>query len=157
MTTATELRDSGSDLVVCAARLVRAIRQAVDQPTGTRVLSLLDEHGPLGVTQLADLDRCAQPTMSAMVNTLADQSQVHRDPHPHDARCSLISLTRQGRRTLADFRRQTGQVVVGRLEAGGHHSLEDLDTVVAVLRDLLDVNPDNARGNASTGTQKGNL
>ena len=36
-------------------------------PAGARVLSLLDQHGPLGVGALATVDRCSQPTMSATV------------------------------------------------------------------------------------------
>ena len=36
-----------SDLVIQAARLVRAVRRRLELPAGVRVLSVLDEHGPL--------------------------------------------------------------------------------------------------------------
>ena len=43
MTETDELRELSSDLVVYAARLVRAVRRALELPAGLRVLSLLDE------------------------------------------------------------------------------------------------------------------
>lgn len=135
------LRDLSSDLVVHSARLVRAVRRLVAQPAGIRVLSLLDEHGPLGVTQLAELDRCAQPTMSGAVQHLVDQGWVSKRPHPEDARSSLVSLTGSGRATLATYRHQYGEAVATRLLASGSHSPADLATAVAVLRDLLDPDP----------------
>ena len=52
VTTDAEL---ASDLVVHAARLVRAVRRELHLPAGIRILSLLDEFGPLGITVCYDL------------------------------------------------------------------------------------------------------
>ncbi|HET7385199.1 MAG TPA: MarR family transcriptional regulator [Nocardioidaceae bacterium] len=136
-----ELREASSDLVVHAARLVRAVRRLVAQPAGIRVLSLLDEHGALGITQLAELDRCAQPTMSGAVGHLVEQGWAAKQPHPDDARASLVSLTDRGRETLARYRREYGEAIAARLLAHGRHSDADLATAVAVLRDVLDADP----------------
>ncbi|MDN4160340.1 MarR family winged helix-turn-helix transcriptional regulator [Nocardioides abyssi] len=126
-----------SDLVVHAARLVRAVRRAVALPAGVRLLSILDEHGPLGVSRLAVLDRCSQPTMSAAVTAAARRGWVDKQPHPDDARASVVTLADPGRDELARIRRAHGQAVAARI-AATPHSREDVATAVAVLRDVLD-------------------
>lgn len=142
----TDPRELGSDLVIHAARLVRAVRRIHQVPPGFRVLSLLDEHGPLGITQLADLDRCSQPTMSGAVTQLAERGVVDKRPNPRDARGSVVTLTPLGLRELARVRAEYGATVAARVAAHPTHTTEDLATAVAVLRDLLDPTNDLEKG-----------
>lgn len=128
----------GGELVTQAARLIRAVRRRHDLPAGLRVLSLLDEHGALGVTRLAEADRCSQPTMSATVRDLVAADHVAKQADPADARASVVTLTPAGRAELARIRRLNGDAVAARLAASTTHSVDDLATAVAVLRDLLD-------------------
>jgi DNA-binding MarR family transcriptional regulator len=132
----TSIVESSSDLVMYAARLLRAVRRANEFPAGFRVLSLLDEHGPLGISALASADRCSQPTMSGAVRQLADQGLVDKQRNPDDARGSVVTLTPAGRRELTEVRRINGEVVAARLD--GRHSPAEIATAVAVLRDVLD-------------------
>jgi DNA-binding MarR family transcriptional regulator len=127
----------GSDLVVYAARLVRAVRRELELPAGTRVLSLLDELGPLGITQLAAADRCSQPTMSGAVAQLVEHGLVTKAPNPDDARSSLVTLTQAGRDELERVRSRSGERVAALVAAHPTHTTEDLATAVAVLRDVL--------------------
>lgn len=139
-------RELSSDLVVYAVRLVRSVRRAQETPAAIRVLSLLDEHGPIGVTALAAADRCTQPTMSGLVGSLEDRGLVTRVPHPDDARSRLLSLTEAGRHELEEVRRVNGETVAARLAASGGHTEEELATAVAVLRDVLQAaDPDDGR------------
>jgi DNA-binding MarR family transcriptional regulator len=132
----TDVEDLGSELTLYAARLVRWLRRAQQQPVGMRVLSILDELGPLGVTQLAGLDGCSQPTMSGTVNALVERGWVTKAADPADARASRVALTPDGRRTLSAARRANGALVADRLAATSH-TAQDLAAAVAVLRDLL--------------------
>ncbi|NYD42716.1 MarR family winged helix-turn-helix transcriptional regulator [Nocardioides panaciterrulae] len=151
MATPEELRELSSDLVVHAVRLVRAVRRALEQPAGMRVLSLLDQYGALGVTQLAAADRSSQPTMSGAIAGLVERGWVDKQPNPADARSSVVTLTDAGRAELHRIRRMNGEFVAARLAAAPHpHSLEDLATAVAVLRDVLDAGPEPNPG-SSTG------
>ncbi|HET6166918.1 MAG TPA: MarR family transcriptional regulator [Marmoricola sp.] len=134
MTTTQEL---GSDLTLYAARLVRLLRREHQQPVGMRVLSVLDEAGPLGVTQLAAIDQCSQPTMTGTVNGLVERGWVSKRPDPADARSNRVELTGSGRRVLAEARRVNGSLVTGRLASSGV-SEHDLATAVSVLRTILD-------------------
>jgi DNA-binding MarR family transcriptional regulator len=138
MTTPTDVRELSSDLVVYAARLVRAVRRTHELPPGFRVLSLLDEHGPRGITALAALDRSSQPTMSGAVAGLVALGLVDKQPNPADARGSVVTLTDLGRSELVRVRGEYGSTVAGRFSAHPAHTPEDLATAVAVLRDLLD-------------------
>jgi DNA-binding MarR family transcriptional regulator len=132
----SDLEEQSSELVVYAARLVRAVRRRMGQPAGIRILSLLDELGPQGVTALADADRSSQPTISGAVRQLEEQGLVAKENDPTDARRSLVRLTAHGRRTLAAARRDNGVAVAERLERTGH-TADDVAAAVAVLRDVM--------------------
>jgi DNA-binding MarR family transcriptional regulator len=135
---ATPITELASDLVVHAARLVRAVRRELELPAGVRVLSLLDEHGPLGVTQLAATDRCSQPTMSAAVTQLVERGWVTKARNPDDARGSVVTLTDAGRAELTGVRRRHGVRVAALVADHPTLTTEDLATAVAVLRGVLE-------------------
>jgi DNA-binding MarR family transcriptional regulator len=126
-----------SDLVTHAARLVRAVRRELELPAGTRIISLLDEHGPLGITQLADLDRCSQPTMSAAVAQLVENGWVTRKPNPDDARATVVTMSDTGRDELLRVRRRYGERVAALVAQHPDLTTEDVATAVAVLRGVL--------------------
>ena len=133
----TDLEQQSSELVVQAARLVRAIRRRVGQPAGIRILALLDEQGPLGVTALAEADRSSQPTVSGAVRHLVQEGWVAKTTDPADARRAMVELTAKGRQRLADARRDNGAAVAEWLARTGH-SADDVAHAVAVLRDVMD-------------------
>jgi DNA-binding MarR family transcriptional regulator len=132
------VRQLSNDLVVLSARLLREVRRNTgDLPAAsTRLMSLIDELGPSTVGALAQADRCSQPTMSGLVNGLVDKGWVQRQPHPDDARSSLVSMTAEGRRKLTAVRRRNAALVAERIESSGR-SEEELATAVAVMSDLL--------------------
>lgn len=133
----TDLERQSSELVVQAARLVRAVRRRVGHPSGIRILALLDELGPLGVTALADADRSSQPTVSGAVQQLVEEGWVAKEADPNDARRALVELTPPGRERLREFRRDNGKAVAERLARTGH-TVEDVARAVEVLRDAMD-------------------
>lgn len=69
-----------------------------------RLLSNLRYHGPLRVTQLAELEKISQPAMTGIVNQLEKHGLVERKADETDKRAHLITLTQQGKDELADFR-----------------------------------------------------
>ena len=153
---ASELEELSAELVLYTGRLVRAItRQAVglstQVPTASlRLLSQVDELGPVTIGALAAADRCSQPTMSAGVQTLCDRGWALKEPNPADARSSLVTLTEAGRTILTEARQERAAVVAARLRTDPHHAEQDLATAVAVLRGLLD-QPDTASDTAPEG------
>lgn len=126
------------DLTVQAARLVRLVRREHAPSAGTRVLSIIDELGPLGITALAQVDRCSQPTMTGQVRQLVELGWVTKEPHPDDARSSLVDLTSDGRAELRRIRRLSAALVSERLARRTDLTADDLATAVAVLQAVLD-------------------
>jgi DNA-binding MarR family transcriptional regulator len=133
-----DVRQLSNDLVVLSARLVREVRRnTADVPAAsTRLMSLLDELGPSTVSALAQADRCSQPSMTGLVNGLVTKGWLQRDPHPDDARSTVVSMTADGRRALDTVRGRNAALVAERIAASGR-SPEELATAVAVLNDLL--------------------
>jgi DNA-binding MarR family transcriptional regulator len=129
-----------SALVMYSARLGRAISQVslAEVPAATlRLLSQIDELAPIGISQLAQADRCSQPTMSGAVQNLADKGWVTKTPHPADARSSLVELTPAGATVLRGARARLGAVVAERLAADPCHDLADVRAAVTLLQHLL--------------------
>jgi DNA-binding MarR family transcriptional regulator len=126
-----------ADLVTQAARLVRAIRRRHELPAGVRVLSVLDEQGPLTVTQLAAAYSSSQPTMTGLVNQLLEQGWATKVPHPTDTRAALVTPTTEGIAELTRVRRATGETVAALVERHPTLTADELRTAVTVLRALL--------------------
>jgi DNA-binding MarR family transcriptional regulator len=140
----TDLEVQSSELVVQAARLVRAVRRWVGQPAGIRILALLEDVGPLGVTAIAEADRSSQPTISGAVRQLVQEGWVAKQPDPSDARRSLVQLTAKGRQRLADARRDNGAAVAERLSRTGR-SADEVAQAISVLRAVMDEPPSTSR------------
>ena len=128
-----------TEIVMYAARLIRQMRRELDLPAYLRVLSLLDELGATGISQLATADNCAQPTMSAQIRQMEEDGYVSRRPHPDDARSSLIELTSQGRTELTTMRHALGEAAADRL---GDCTAADVATTIHVLRTLTSEVPE---------------
>src|SRR4051812_41578002 len=114
------------------------MRRRQGLPAGVRVLSALDEQGPLTVTQLAAAYSCSQPTMTGLVNQLLEQGWVAKTPHPTDTRAALVAPTGAGRAELARVRRLNGEAVAAQVEQHPTLTADQLRTAVAVLRALTD-------------------
>jgi DNA-binding MarR family transcriptional regulator len=136
------------DLVTQAARLVRAMRRRHELPAGIRVLSVLDEQGPLSVTQLAAAYSCSQPTMTGLVNQLHEQGWATKGPHPSDTRATLVTPTKAGTAELTRVRRLNGEAIAALVARHPTVTEAELSTAVTVLRALLS---DDTTDKAETG------
>lgn len=135
------LEDLSAELIVYVGRLVRAVTRQASTTVATaslRLLSQVEELGPVTISALATADHCSQPTMSSGVQALCERGWTRKQPHPGDARSSLVSLTHAGRSFLIDARRERATVVTNLARSDSEHNEKDLATAVAVLRGLLD-------------------
>lgn len=99
--------DLTTRLMIACSRFTRRVREttATDQsPAVWRTLSIIAQHEPLRVTDLARIDRLRQPTATAMVNRLADDGLVIRTADAQDGRAWLIALSPAGRDRLTTLR-----------------------------------------------------
>ncbi|MBO9523165.1 MAG: MarR family transcriptional regulator [Nocardioidaceae bacterium] len=130
-----DLVATSTEIGLYASRLLRRIRREADLPAGARVLSILDEHGPLGIGQLAKLDQCSQPTMTGTVNALVERGWVTKDADPADARATRVTMTREGAVALRTSRRAIGELIASLLGDVEH---ADAATAARVLRLLVE-------------------
>lgn len=92
-------------------RYNRAIRHALEQSEGTarltmpqlRALQAIAADGMALTTQLARRQRVAVPTMTSMIDGLAERGLVARQQSPTDRRQVQIRLTPDGYATLARY------------------------------------------------------
>ncbi|KKI20312.1 MarR family transcriptional regulator [Leucobacter sp. Ag1] len=74
-----------------------------------RVLAELELQGPARVSELAQRERIAQPSMTALVQRLESEGWVDRRPDPDDGRATRIEITAAGSAALADYRRAASE------------------------------------------------
>jgi DNA-binding MarR family transcriptional regulator len=83
------------------AMLLRGTPQRLSL-TSAATLGTLRDEGPQRVTALAERQAVAQPTMTRLLCTLEQRGLVRRLPDPHDGRACLVSVTEAGLATLAE-------------------------------------------------------
>jgi DNA-binding MarR family transcriptional regulator len=98
------------DLRTAVMRTSRRLRVEatgeVITPGQYTVLALLNGDGPSTLRALADSEHVQAPSMTRIVNALADQGFVTRTPHPDDGRQVRVDITDAGRAVLAEAREQ---------------------------------------------------
>jgi DNA-binding MarR family transcriptional regulator len=83
--------------------LVRQVGSHEISRTEGEVLSILSE-GPRRITELAELEGVAQPTMTLLVKRLENNDWVTREGMAHDGRVVMVSITNAGSAALEEFR-----------------------------------------------------
>ena len=83
--------------------------------------------------------------MSATVSCLVARGVVTKEPHPGDARASVVTLTAEGRAELDRTRAGNGTVVARHATDAGLDAAR-VGAAVEVLRRLLDPSSDHPEG-----------
>ncbi len=86
-------------------RVVGLLR-ALSQPSGLSMtavatLATLERSGPRRLTLLATLGGVTQPAMTQLISRLEDDGLVRREADPADGRVVRVSITDEGKATLA--------------------------------------------------------
>ncbi|MGH1561294.1 MarR family winged helix-turn-helix transcriptional regulator [Mumia sp. DW29H23] len=98
------------------------------------VLTALDESGPLSQAGLSDTVGLDRSDMVRLLDRLAEQGMVVREPDPADRRRNRIALTKAGRTRL---RTLDGAVADAQDEVTARLSDAERDRLVSLLRKLL--------------------
>lgn len=77
-------------------------------PSVYRTVGVLADLGTQRVGDLASAVHVSQPGMTKIVHALSERGAVERRPDPADSRATLVSVTAEGRRLLAE---RTAQIV----------------------------------------------
>jgi DNA-binding MarR family transcriptional regulator len=107
-TRAAQIDYVSSELLPRAALLTRLLFRELGGDLSRTELGLLRtlSDGPRRITELAELEALAQPTMTILIKQLEQQGLVKRERRSDDGRVVLVDLTKRGRAALDDYRGQ---------------------------------------------------
>jgi len=105
--------------------------------TGAAVLATLRESGPLRVTELADREAVAQPSMTCLLNRLERDALIERQPDPVDRRAIRAVLTARGRAVLEQRADRRAEALGRRLERLDAGARAELDVALAAFDEIL--------------------
>jgi DNA-binding MarR family transcriptional regulator len=119
--------------------LVKQVRSREISRTEMEVLGILSE-GPRRITELAELEGVAQPTMTLLVKRLDENGWTQREGVADDGRVVMISLTAVGGVAQQKFRAQFLAAMRTDLEELSDEQLQALsaatETLDAFVEDL---------------------
>lgn len=95
-------------LVIGAHALIRvaALETRNEAPSAQwRTISILREHGPQRIGDLAALSRVTQPGMTRLVTQMADAGLLERRPDDNDSRATVVTVTEAGLEALEEWMR----------------------------------------------------
>jgi len=138
-------RSEATDLVAGtflhrASRLTRLVMRSGSRDLTRTEAGLLGTlvDGPRRVTELAETEALAQPTVTQLVDKLAKRGLVARDRSPDDGRVVLVTVTDEGSRQLAATRAVNRELVRELVEDLDDEDLQSLARATEVLGRLLE-------------------
>lgn len=121
-------------------RLNRRIRVSSHDeisPSQRSILGTVYRFGPVSVGRIAEREHVQPPSASKIVAALEQLGLVQRAADPNDRRCSLISLTQQGRDLVDEMRTAALGFLSSRLAELDPRDLETLESSLPALERLL--------------------
>jgi DNA-binding MarR family transcriptional regulator len=102
--------------------------------------------GPRRITELAELEGLAQPTMTSLVKQLEQQELVRRDRQADDGRVVLVHLTDTGAAALEDYRARARELLGAYLDEISDEQVEALAGATDALAQLVGLLQQRPRG-----------
>ena len=140
----TPLPDLASRLRLDISRMARRLRQVAGAdlaPSMTAALATIERHGPLTPSELAERERVQRPTVTRVLARLEEAGLVVRAADPQDRRCSLVSISDDGRALLGAMRERKDAFLARRIDALEPADREALDRAAAILERMLESAP----------------
>ena len=132
--------DLASRLRLDISRMARRLRQEAGadlSPSMNAALATIERHGPLTPSELAERERVQRPTVTRVLARLEEAGLVVRAADPQDRRCSLVSISDDGRALLGAMRERKDAFLARRIDALEPADREALDRAAAILERML--------------------
>jgi DNA-binding MarR family transcriptional regulator len=128
-----------SQLLPRAALLTRLLVRQLGGELSRTEVSLLNtlSAGERRITELAEIEQLAQPTMTLLVKRLEQEGLVSRERHADDGRVVQVSLTEAGAAALEDYRAQASATLGVYLAEMADDQVEALAAATATLEQLV--------------------
>jgi DNA-binding MarR family transcriptional regulator len=128
-----------SQLLARTSLLTRLLAGQLGGELSRTELGLLNtlSGGSRRITELAELERLKQPTMTVLVQRLEQQGLVSRERHADDGRVVLVNLTEAGSVALEDYRAQARAALSAHLAEMPDEQVEALAAATETLAQLV--------------------
>jgi DNA-binding MarR family transcriptional regulator len=157
-TTTGEQLSLAHELGSTLTRLHVLLRQAVLPPkmslAQARALATLRDSGPQRVTDLADLEHVAQPTMSALVARMERAGWVRRGVDEVDRRAVVVRLTATGREVVDELIVARTRLLQRYLDALPATEHETLAAALATLHKIVSLAQESQGARAVTAAPR---
>ena len=123
-------------LIVEANRLTRVAAQTTGSTTPAavwRTLSILASDGSYRIGDLARASRVTQPTMTKLIQNLAEDELIYRIADVADSRAWLIAITDKGTNALGAWRIELGEALQPMFADLSAEETDILERAVAIL------------------------
>jgi DNA-binding MarR family transcriptional regulator len=136
---AEKLEHVSRELLPGAALLTRLLVRELTGDLSRTEVGLLNtvSGGPRRITELAELEGLAQPTMTILVKQLEERGLVRRGREDGDGRVVLVHETDAGRRALEDYRARAEEILGGYLAEMPDQQVEDLAAATDAVAELV--------------------
>ena len=136
---AEKLEHVSRELLPGAALLTRLLVRELAGDLSRTEVGLLNtvSGGPRRITELAELEGLAQPTMTILVKQLEERGLVRRGREDGDGRVVLVHETDAGRRALEDYRARAEEILGGYLAEMPDQQVEDLAAATDAVAQLV--------------------
>jgi DNA-binding MarR family transcriptional regulator len=122
-----------------AGLLVRLLVRELGSELSRTEVGLLNtlNSGPRRITELAEFEGLAQPTMTSLVKALEQQGLARRDRQADDGRVVLVHLTDSGAAALEDYRARVREMLGRNLAEIPDEQVEALAAATDALAQLV--------------------
>ncbi|MER6312989.1 MarR family transcriptional regulator [Streptomyces sp. NPDC001581] len=103
-------------------------------PGAAAVLTVLDRHGEMRLSRLAEFMAVDISVTSRHVTHVADRGWIERETDPGDGRCRILRLTPTGRALLAELGARHTAALQRALHGWSAQDIDLLNTLLARLR-----------------------
>ena len=135
-----QIAQVSSQLLPRAALVTRLLVSRLDCRLSRTEIGLLNtlSDGPRRITELAALERLAQPTMTQLVKRLEREGLVARERQADDGRVVLVRLTAAGTAALEQFRTSAGAALSAHLAEMPDDEVASLANATETLARLVE-------------------
>ena len=107
-------------------------------PTQYSVLALVRARGPLGLTELTDLEGLNPTMLSRVIRVLDDSGLIQRLPDPSDLRAARVQITPDGKRIHERIRERRTRVLTDWLDRLPAQTAATLLAAVPAMEELAE-------------------
>ena len=107
-------------------------------PSAVSALATIERAGPLTPSELAKHERIQRPTATRVLARLAEEGLVERTADPTDRRCSIVTITAEGRALLKRLRSRKNAYLARRMRKLPDDDVATLERAAEILERVLE-------------------